>query len=475
MTISQKNIKIVGTSRTTRLTLIIGAITMFIGIHIGYFAFNKVKSVHINNFYSNNLNIARAVKIYTEKFPSQEDEKLLLIRLESYWRDIHSQAFPGSYLCAIKNTGTLALHTDSPKLVGTNIGHIPITDMHSNEISTIRALVNSRHEWVGSYITKNNEKHVLASSYSPHSKYIISIHMPIDKYISSVNQSILPWVIGYLLLLFIGLPTSLGILNYAYIKTQKNVDRIQRELEFQKEKTQQSDRMKSLGRVATGVAHDFNNILTVIIGYAELIRVDVLGNKKIIQHTDSILLSTDKGKKLVSQIRTLSMKKNIIMVPVNINSIILDIEEMVRHLLKKNITYEFTPDRHLPMIKSDKGEIERIFINLLSNANDAMPDGGTINITTLTTREENIPEHHQLKRKEAYAKIIVSDTGIGMDQEILDHIFEPYFTTKSEEEGTGIGLSNVYNIIERCSGDIFVESHPGTGTTFYIYFPALST
>ena len=248
----------------------------------------------------------------------------------------------------------------------------------------------------------------------------------------------------------------------------------------EKEKIQaqvfQLQKMEAIGIMTSGVAHDLNNILTVVQGHAEL-GIMRLNEKKPIQHDlEEILDATVKGTSLTHQLLLFGRKSPLELVPVNINAVVNNIQKMLIRLIKKNIVLSFELADNIWMIKADTGNIQQVIMNLVINAGDAIDGEGTITVKTENSvidddSSRKIPESHAGN----YVCLTVTDTGTGIDQQIIHRIFEPFFTTKGKEKGTGLGLSVVYGIAKQHNGWINVESTGGQGTTFKVYFPAVLT
>lgn len=236
----------------------------------------------------------------------------------------------------------------------------------------------------------------------------------------------------------------------------------------------QSQKMESIGQLASGVAHDFNNLLGSIYGAIEILRKKYAGSdKNLKRYLDVLDSSAKRAAELTSQLLTFSRHHESDVRPVTLNDIVNDSVKILTRSIGKNIKIESALDPTLHTIEADPGQLESVIINLSINSRDAMPNGGTLRIET-----SNIEFAPQILRQfpEAqpgrYACMTVSDTGTGMTQEIRRRIFEPFFTTKPLGKGTGLGLSIVYGIVKNHRGLIKVYSEPGRGTIFHIYFPA---
>ncbi len=236
----------------------------------------------------------------------------------------------------------------------------------------------------------------------------------------------------------------------------------------------QAQKMEAIGLFAGGIAHDFNNMLTAIMGYGEFLKMDLDKDSPSQRYVDMILSSAAKSANLTQQILAFSRKQIISPKPADLNEMIKGIEKLLRRLIREDIEISINiADRNLTVLV-DPGQLEQVLMNLCTNARDAMPDGGTIFISTGTDFLDmgNI-RTYDLENAGMYALITVTDTGDGMDEKTRQRIFEPFFTTKVMGKGTGLGLATAYGIIKQHNGHINVYSEPGKGTTFKIYLPLL--
>ncbi len=236
-----------------------------------------------------------------------------------------------------------------------------------------------------------------------------------------------------------------------------------------------SQKMEAIGRLSAGVAHDFNNILSVIIGYSNLVLAQYRNDEGLRQSINNIKDAGERAAGLTKQLLAFSRQQ--VMEPrvASVNAIVGDVEKMLRRLAGEDVHLVTLLGEELPRIKIDPGQMGQVIVNLVVNARDAMPDGGDISISTATVlcSSKTSSCHHGVPAG-SYVLLQVEDTGTGIEQEIQHHMFDPYFTTKELGKGTGLGLSMVYGIISQSKGFIFVDTEKGKGTTFSIYLPAVS-
>ncbi|MCB9079381.1 MAG: response regulator [Anaerolineaceae bacterium] len=247
--------------------------------------------------------------------------------------------------------------------------------------------------------------------------------------------------------------------------------RLQAEAEREKLQLQlnQAQKMESIGRLAGGIAHDFNNLLVSILGYAELGMLVITADNELYAHFKRIKEGGERAADLTRQILAFSRQQVLEIKSLDLNQVINEFVPMLRRLISENIALQTRLADNLPPLKADKGQLEQVLMNLVVNARDAMPDGGTLIIDTtyVAPDEASVTKH----LTGPHVLLTVSDTGSGIDIELQPHIFEPFFTTKARGRGTGLGLATVFGIIKQHQGNIEVHSEPGQGTTIEIYLP----
>ncbi|MCF7885953.1 MAG: PAS domain S-box protein [Candidatus Marinimicrobia bacterium] len=252
-------------------------------------------------------------------------------------------------------------------------------------------------------------------------------------------------------------------------------DRKKAEEENQKlqEQLLQSQKLKSIGTLASGVAHDFNNILTVILGVTQLGMNQITESNSIYSSLESIYEAAERASKLTEQLLLFSRKKEMEFKIINLNNVVSRLEKMLDRLIGEDITMYNNFANDLWKVKADENQIEQVITNLVVNARDAMPQGGDLTVSTqnVIIDEEKAKTIPDIKPGQ-YVRLYIEDNGEGMDKSVQEKIFDPFFTTKGRSQGTGMGLSVAHGIIKKHDGLINVYSEPGEGTIFKIYLPA---
>jgi signal transduction histidine kinase/ActR/RegA family two-component response regulator len=259
----------------------------------------------------------------------------------------------------------------------------------------------------------------------------------------------------------------------------ENVERTvaERTLELRKSEDQlrQAQKMEAVGRLAGGVAHDFNNLLTVVTGYSDFLIRQLDEGSVMRKDAEEIQRAADRAAALTRQLLAFSRKQVLQPRVLDLNEVVAGMEKMLHRLIGEDIELRCTFATPLGRVKADQGQIEQVILNLVVNARDAMPQGGKLGIATSNVfldqatafRNRNLPPG-------PYLMLAISDTGVGMTNEVKAHIFEPFFSTKGVGKGTGLGLATCYGIVTQSGGDIGVYTESGCGTIFKIYLPLLS-
>jgi signal transduction histidine kinase len=249
---------------------------------------------------------------------------------------------------------------------------------------------------------------------------------------------------------------------------------LRRTLSGSEEQLLQAQRMEAVGRLAGGVAHDFNNILSAIFGYVDLLLDQFASDDPRRADVEEIRRSAERAAGLTRQLLAFSRKQVLQPRVVNLNDVIAGLRGLLIRLMGERVEFCLDADPDLWNVRADPGQIEQVVINLCTNARDAMPDGGRL---TIATRNVAVTAGHAEERPGlrpgAYVVLTVEDTGIGMPQEVLRHIFEPFFTTKEQGKGTGLGLATAYGVVKQSGGGIYADSVEGSGARLLVYLPKL--
>ncbi|MBP6029925.1 MAG: response regulator [Sphingobium sp.] len=239
-----------------------------------------------------------------------------------------------------------------------------------------------------------------------------------------------------------------------------------------KRQVAQATKMQAVGQLAGGVAHDFNNILTAIIGHCDLMLMRHTPGDSDYDDIQQVKSNSNRAASLTRQLLAFSRQQTLRPQVIQLPDIVSDVSSLLKRLIGEKVRLEVTHGRNLGHVRADPGQIEQVIVNLVVNARDAMPDGGTLSIQTFAVSAAQAREMRSTVLPAAdYTGLTVSDTGTGIPPEILPKIFEPFFTTKEVGKGTGLGLSTVYGIVKQSGGYIFADSEPGRGTKFSVYLP----
>jgi nitrogen-specific signal transduction histidine kinase/CheY-like chemotaxis protein len=250
-----------------------------------------------------------------------------------------------------------------------------------------------------------------------------------------------------------------GVVAIARDLTER--DRLETEL-------RQAQKMEAVGRLATGIAHDFNNLITVLIGYSDELLEEAPEGSTVHAAAASVRKAAERASSLTQQLLAFSRRQVSASDTVDLNRLIRHMEDMIRRLVGPEIKLEFALQANLGSISADESQISQVVMNLVVNARDAMPKGGSL---TITTADVELGDEHLEVIPGPHVQLTVADTGHGIAAEVRDRLFEPFFTTKERGQGTGLGLSMVHAIVRQCGGQIVVDSTPGAGSRFHVYFP----
>jgi two-component system cell cycle sensor histidine kinase/response regulator CckA len=240
------------------------------------------------------------------------------------------------------------------------------------------------------------------------------------------------------------------------------------------EQLRQSQKLDSIGRLAGGIAHDFNNILTAILGYTEMTLDQIGPDKPISNDLREIRAASDRAVALVRQLLAFSRKQALHPVALDVNDVVANMRDMLDRLIGDQIHISTALEPDLPLMLGDRVQLEQVLMNLVVNARDAMPNGGVITIATTSVSPQERLNQGASPASSRHIQIKVIDTGVGMSAATQAQMFEPFFTTKGVGQGTGLGLSTVYGVVQQLKGQITVRSREGAGTTFTLSFPQMN-
>jgi two-component system cell cycle sensor histidine kinase/response regulator CckA len=230
----------------------------------------------------------------------------------------------------------------------------------------------------------------------------------------------------------------------------------------------QAQKMEAVGRLATGIAHDFNNLITVLLGYSDELIEEATPNTTLHAAAVEVRRAADRASALTQQLLAFSRRQSAVAHAVNINQVIQHMEDLIRRLIGPEIRLQYSLQPDIGTISADAQQIGQVLMNLVVNARDAMPGGGTLSIATANVE---LGSEHVDVIPGPHVALMVTDTGLGMTDEVRNRMFEPFFTTKDQGRGTGLGLAMVQAIVRQSGGHINVESQPNQGATFKVYFP----
>jgi CheY-like chemotaxis protein len=234
----------------------------------------------------------------------------------------------------------------------------------------------------------------------------------------------------------------------------------------------QAQKLEAIGQLAAGVAHDFNNLLIPILGYSEM-AIDAVGQGQVADDLRAVIQAGQQAKELTTQLLAFARKQALDMRPLALSAEVSGFASVLRRMLRENVTLQLELDDDVQLIRADQTQIRQVLMNLVSNAQDAMPSGGKLSIGVRTLVVGSRAPDNAALTPGAYLELSVSDSGTGMDAATQARIFEPFFTTKPAERGTGLGLAMVYGCVHQHGGQLQLRSAPGRGTTFRLFFPVI--
>lgn len=284
------------------------------------------------------------------------------------------------------------------------------------------------------------------------------------------------WWVGALCLALIGFAIAADShMRKGQIQSIREIELLRDQLRETENRFRVAQKLEAVGQLAGGIAHDFNNLMTVIGCSVDLLSQCIDNEDPKHDDLSQIKAAADRAGLLTSQLLAFSRRRHFHARAIDVNNVILDLEQMLRRVLGANIQVQTNLLRGVDHIFTDQSQIEQVVMNLAVNARDAMPNGGSLHITTGSTLlAAPAPSRFGTIPAGGYVTVSVKDSGIGMSPFVLEHAFEPFFTTKESGKGTGLGLATIHGIVHQCSGHIVIETAPNEGTTFILYFPKIT-
>lgn len=468
-----------------RVTLVISFVVILITVFIAYQAYTSSRDIMFNNIYKSNMDLAKTFRDFAETHTKHTSNKEILEDLRGFWKGL-DRDFKGGFLCVIDKKGTLTLHTGAPDREGVDVGENII---HPSNPVTLNKLVESKIDYVGPYLSSAKKDQVAAFSYVPSLDSVVSIHVPIEDINKQINDSLLPWLTGLVLIAGVLLPLSLWFIRYSYASSQIKLvtinkdladeiierKKIEAELEEHKlnlesmiaERTHELQLSKDeVESFSYSISHDLRAPLRSISGFSQILQEDCRDTLKdeAKGYLDRILQATSKMGLLIDDMLAFSRNSQSSMTLSNFNMTAL-INSCYQNILDshelKAKSIDFFVSEGLKAY-GDKHLIEIAMQNILGNA-----------LKYSSQQETAVIEVGLFESGSETYTYFIRDNGIGFEQQYSHKIFKVFERLHADKvyDGTGIGLATVQKIIERHKGEIWVESEINVGTTFYIKLP----
>jgi signal transduction histidine kinase len=391
--------------------------------------------------------------------------------LEAAWAESGAAA-RGRFLSFIGDAGRVLLHTGEPALLGADVSAtlLPATAEHPS--TSVRELLAQQASWSGESDTATQPAQVVAYSYSPRLGGLVAVHVPKPALDQELRAGSLPWALGLGGVTLAGLPLAFGVLHLAYRRQLRATERAESRRRSLEIELAHAHRLEAIGRLAGGVAHDINNVLTVILSYAEILREEATTSEQQ-SALSGIDEATARAAELTRQLLAFGRQQLLRPVALDVPQLLAELRGMFEHLAGAGIALHVDVPETLPAARVDRAMLERVLTNLVVNARDALARGGTIVIRA----HDQPPAGHSGDWAPGGAPrvtIEVCDDGVGMDDATRAHAFEPFFTTKAIGQGTGLGLAMVHGAVTQAGGAVELRSAPGHGTTVSITLPAVN-
>ncbi|MDH3284697.1 MAG: ATP-binding protein [Acidobacteriota bacterium] len=439
---------------------------------VGSMSARSARTAIVEKIRDSHLGLARVMASHlAEHGEGARDRRRVVDSVRRLWSETESR-YPGRYVCLLDETGRIVLNTLRPETVGRDASEVALGQAAEGGPRSVGDLLRSRSNWVGENASLAGERQIVAYAHMPATDGLIAVHVPLSVIDAEFRSAVLPFSIGLGVIALGLLPLSIGLLLWAFSRSQRAVVRSLEQQERLRGELLQAQKMEAVGRLAGGIAHDFNNLMTAVLGYADLAERRAGGDEVLEDDIREIKKAIGRATDLTRQLLAFSRRQLLEAEPFDLNAIIADMSGLVRRLIGEDVELVIDIGAESGWIEADPGQIEQVVLNLAVNARDAMPDGGRLTIETgsCTLDAEQVSSFDELSPGR-YVQLSIKDSGPGMDREIQRRAFEPFFTTKGPGKGTGLGLSTVYGIVKQSGGDVWIDSVAGVGTSVSMVLP----
>jgi len=449
-------------------------------IAVGIFAYSaSVRAITAEALYANEV-LSRALRDLAEELHAMAPDQPVESVVETAWHRSRAEEL-GRFLCFVRRDGQLTLHTERPEERGTDISRQLLGFPEDSLAPRIHDVLEGERDWSGENLTQTGVPQVVSYSYSRALGGMIGVHIPKVTLEEAENAATAPWILALIGLSGVLLPIAFGLLHFAYRHQLHATERAEAQRRVLEARLEEAHRIDAIGRLAGGVAHDFNNMLTVVLSYTELLRKD-LQSQSARENLDGIVVATRHAAKLTAELLAFGRRQVLTPEVVDICEVIERSTPVLKGLAGPDVELEIDVRRPLLPVRVDPSKLEQVLANLVLNARQAIEPmrsevhPGSIRVHVQGSRQLP-PERPRVEDAPCADPravwIRITDDGVGMNAETQARLFEPFFTTKAVGEGTGLGMSMVHGTITQSGGAIFVDSSPGEGTSISLLLPGV--
>ncbi len=477
------NRRAVSQHRVTRIAGTLLLLVIVFAVIVGASAYRASTRAVTREAQQSNEILSHAVRRLAEELHRATPESPSTRAVLSAWDQL-GVAKLGRFLCFIRGDGELGIHTQSPERVGRDFSRQSLATTPSPSAPTIGDLLDAKADWTGEDISSAGEHQVVSFSYSSELGGLIGVHIPAEALAADHGATSRPWLLGLALFTGIALPAAFGLIHFAYRSQLQATERVEADRRALEARLEQAQRLDAIGRLAGGVAHDFNNMLTVILSYAELLRGE-LTTKSQLESLKGVTDATQRAADLTGQLLAFGRRQILKPELLDVGDVVKQLTPMLKGLTGPAIELKITIARSLAPIRADRAKLEQVMANLVLNARQAIAATGTergriaVDVCWEDTQQAEMDDEARpaVPRGDRHIHgsvlVRVADNGEGMDEPTRERIFEPFFTTKAEGQGTGLGMAMVHGTISQSGGSIQVKSAPREGTTISIRLPCV--